>query len=517
MFSLCYFIAECLAEANQPNRSRYSAGERRTPLSLGSTGMQIGSSSSLKPQLRFVHVVSIIIGSMIGSGVFKKAAPMAALLGSAPWMLGVWLFAGVISLFGALSLAEIVSMMPQTGGQYRYYRILYGDAFAFVSGWSIFSVIQSGSIAAIAYVFSDYANSIVSLPLLPQSLVDSWTFYLPLLGKIAVLDAIGTKLVSCTVIAILTIVNIRGVRTGGRVATIFSTLKILSLVAIVILCFTSSYGSASHFHAESLQLPAGLGLMGALSLALSKAFWAYDGWGSIAYVGGEIQNPQRSVPRALFLGVFTVIVLYLLVNAAYIFILPIHEMAQSSLVAADVVIRVIGPLGASFIAAAVMISTLGACNGTVLNSARVYYAMAKDGLFFPSMGTVHPRYATPARSLIVQALWSCVLVLSGSFETLTDMLIFVSWIYYGMSAYGVIKLRRTHPDLPRPYRVWGYPYVPVAFIAVSIVFVVLIVKGEVESYMAGSAQTIPSLSGLVICATGLPLYWWFTKRGSRTP
>ncbi len=472
----------------------------------------MSDSTSLRKQLTFTHVCAIIMGTMIGSGIFKKAAPMAALVGSPELLLGVWIFAGLVTLFGALSLAEVAAMMPETGGHYKYYQRMYGNAFAFISGWSVFAVIQSGSIAAIAYVFSDYTNSVFPLGQCSPELVQQWSLHLPLLGTISVLDNIGCKALSCAVIVSLSYVNIRGVENGGKVSTVFSSLKVLALLAIIALCFSSPGGSVQNFQSSSLTTPSGFALMAALSLALSKAFWAYDGWGSISYVGGEIRDAQKTLPRALFLSVVSVIILYVAINSAYIYILPMSEMAQSSLVAADVCKKVMGSAGASFIALAVMISTLGATNGTILNSARVYFAMAKDRLFFPSMASVHPRFATPHISLIVQALWSCVLVLSGSFETLTDMLIFVSWIYYAMSAYGVFVLRRKMPDAPRPYRVWAYPYVPIVFILVATAFVGSTLWADIYAFQQGSSASIPSLNGLFLSLSGAPLYWYFVRK-----
>ncbi len=458
--------------------------------------------------------IAIIVGSMIGSGIFRKAAPMASLLGSEWLVLLVWLGAGIITLFGALTLAEITAMMPTTGGQYRYYRLMYGDAFAFVSGWSIFSVIQSGSIASIAYVFSDYLNSMTPLLQLDPQIVNQWSCTLPGLGVLRPFENLGVKLVSCALIVGLTSLNVRGVKSGAGVASVLSTIKVLSLVAIVIICASMGSQTQNSAQISHISTPTGLALLSALPLALSKAFWAYDGWGSIGYIGGEIRDPQRTLPRALLVGVSLVIVLYMAINFSYMSVLSMDEIAHSNLVAADVMTRVLGPSGAALIAIAVMISTLGATNGTILNSARVYFAMAQDGLFFSSMAKVHERYRTPAVSLRVQAVWSCILVMSGSFETLTDMLIFVSWIYYAMTAYGVFVLRRSMPDQPRPYKVWAYPFVPIIFIAVAAAFVVLTIRGEWELFQADSSRGLPSLNGLAICLSGLPVYWWFKRRQS---
>lgn len=448
---------------------------------------------------------------------------MAALLGTAELIHLVWILAGLITLCGALSVAEITAMMPQSGGQYRYYRTMYGDTFAFLSGWSIFTVIQTGSIAAIAYVFSDYANSITPLLTLPGSIVQSTSFTLPLFGTVSILDALGVKILTCSLIILLTLVNIRGVQFGGGVSAVLTVLKVCAVIAIIIagLSATSatvaiSTTTTSLPSISTIAVPTGWALIAAITLAMSKAFWAYDGWGSIAYIGDEVRDAQRTLPRAIISGVLVVIALYVAINIAYLHALPVSEIANSRLVAANVVETAIGSGGALFVAIVVMISTLGAVNGTILNSARVYYAMACDGLFFSSLKKIHATYSTPHVSLAAQCLWSCMLVITGTFETLTDMLIFVSWAYYGLSAYGVFVLRKRMPDATRPYKVWGYPYVPAVFVAFSVVFVIATLVGDIEGYMSGRQTSVPSLLGLMITLSGLPLYYFFTRNSDIT-
>ncbi|MFM8437578.1 MAG: APC family permease, partial [Candidatus Kapaibacterium sp.] len=405
--------------------------------------------TSLKARLGVFSTTAIVVGTMIGSGIFKKTAPMAALLGSADLIILVWVVAGLVTLCGALSVAEVTAMMPQSGGQYRFYHHMYGERFAFLSGWSIFTVIQTGSIAAIAYVFSDYANSIVPLPALPASLVQSASVSLPLFGTVSVLDTIGVKLLTCGLIIALTVVNVRGVHFGGGISSVLTVLKIAAVLTIIIAGLLASgvtpgTGAAGvpPVRPSPIIVPTGWSLLIALTFAMSKAFWAYDGWGSIAYIGDEVREARRTLPIAIIAGVTLVVAVYVAINLAYLHALPVDVIARSTLVAADVMIAAIGSGGALFVAIVVMVSTLGAVNGTILNSARVYYAMACDGLFFASLKRVHPRHATPHVSLYTQCAWSCVLVVTGTFETLTDMLIFVSWIYYGMSALGVFILRR---------------------------------------------------------------------------
>lgn len=470
------------------------------------------TSASLQARLGLFSTTAIVVGTMIGSGIFKKTAPMAAALGSPELIIGTWIAAGLITLCGALSVAEVTAMMPQSGGQYRFYQHMYGRAFAFVSGWAIFTVIQTGSIAAIAYVFSHYVNSVVPLVTVPPDVVNATSLSIPVFGTISVLDSLGIKALTCGLIVLLTLVNVRGVVFGGSLSGVFTVLKVLAVVAIIACGLLATSPAAAAHDTIPISVPAGIALVPAIMLAMSKAFWAYDGWGSIAYIGDEVRDAQRTLPRAIIMGVSMVIVLYVLINMAYLHALPVQNIAASSLVAADVMVQAVGAHGAMFVAVVVMVSTLGAVNGTILNSARVYYAMACDGLFFSSMRKVHPRFNTPSASLYVQCLWSCLLVVTGTFETLTDMLIFVSWIFYGMSAYGVFVLRRTMPNAVRPYKVWGYPVVPIVFIAFSAVFLVITVGSEVSAYANGTQPSIPSVTGVLITLTGIPFYLMFKRR-----
>jgi APA family basic amino acid/polyamine antiporter len=247
-------------------------------------------------------------------------------------------------------------------------------------------------------------------------------------------------------------------------------------------------------------------------LAMSGAFWAYDGWINITYVAGEIKEPQRTIPRALFLGTAIVITVYVLTNLAYLYVLPIDVMAQSKLVAADVAEKFFRGYGGAFVSAAVMISTFGTANGTILSSARVYYAMAKERLFFQKMESVHPRYRTPGPSLFLQGMWASLLTLSGTFDQLTDQLIFVAWIFYALSAIGVFILRRKMADVPRPYRVWGYPYVPTIFVAFAALYIFHTLYSDVTSFARGETALINSVMGLVYVVIGIPGYIFWNRK-----
>ncbi|RPI67196.1 MAG: amino acid permease [Ignavibacteriae bacterium] len=461
----------------------------------------------------------LVIGSVVGSGIFKNPASMAALVGSPELLLAVWVGAGLVTLFGALTIAEIASIIPATGGQYEYFRVIYGDLMAFVYGWSLFFVIQTGSIASITYVFSYYLDSIVPLWNLPEETWRSFAIPLPF-GVIYPLQEIGVKLVTAGVIILLTSINMLGVKEGGRIQNLLTVSKILAILVLVGAAFFFGQGSVAHFTTSSSTIaPAGMALVLAIVLTMNKALWAYDGWNTVTAVAGETHEPQKTIPRALMLGSLSILTIYIIINLAYLYILDIDALAQSSSVAADVARIAVGPWGLTFVAISVMISTMGTSNGTILQSARVFFAMAKDGFFFRGLSGVHPRFHTPARALFWQGAWACLLVFSGTFDMLTEMLIFVSWAFYGLAAYGVFILRKRLPEAPRPYRVWGYPLVPVTFVAFAAVFLVFSLFSDYQNYVDGHARgedpILNSVYGVVIILSGLPFYWWFRKKGSR--
>jgi len=471
--------------------------------------------SELAQRLGLLTAVSIVVGSMIGSGIFLKPASMAAKLGCPGLIVIVWILAGFMTLFGALTNAEIAGMIYAPGGQYIFFRKIYNDFIGFIYGWAVFLVIQTGSIASIAVAFGKYFGYFFPLPHLSAPF-EMYTIHIPYVGDVLPLADIGVKLTAIVVILFLTTVNYFGVVFGGFVQNLFTTLKLLAIGFIVILGFTFGQGSATHFiplfdglRTGLWATTAGTGIIGALTLSMADAFWAYDGWNNVTYVAGEIRNPQRNVPRALATGVLIVIAVYVITNLAYLYVLPISKMATSQLVAADVAEAFLGKHGGAFIAAAVLISTFGTVNGTTLASARVYYAMAKDRLFFRKLADVHPQYRTPGPSLIVQGLWASLLTLTGTFDQLTTYVIFASWVFYAMGAAGVFILRKKMPNAPRPYRVWGYPYVPVIFIIFAIVFVIITLKEDPRD----------SLLGLILIALGIPgyLFWKHRQRANSTP
>jgi len=464
----------------------------------------------------------IVVGAVIGSGIFRKPGVMAGDLtayglGMPELLLGVWILAGVITFFGALTNAEIAGMIPETGGQYVYFNRMYGPFSAYIYGWAVFVVIQTGSITSIAYVFAEYFTQFVALPDISGPAA-AFSIHLPFIGDIRPLAESGVKMVAALLIILLTTINYLGVKFGGIVQNIFTVSKIAAILVLVVLAFTlPEVGSGANLFSHGTTVATGGALAVALAIAaaLQGAFWAYDGWNNVTYIAGEVKTPQRNIPRALMLGMGIIILVYLLINLAYIYVLPVDQMAQSKLVAADVADRFFSG-GGRWIAAAVMISTFGTTNGTILASARVYFSMARHNVFPRFLGNAHPRHHTPAASLVVQCAWSVLLLFSGTFDTLTDTLIFISWIFYAAGAYGIFVLRRREPDTPRPYRVPGYPVVPWIFIIFALAYLVLTVYGDIMNYQAavaaGEPAIINSAFGLFLVLIGVPFYFYFRWR-----
>jgi len=473
-------------------------------------------SAGLLPSLGLFTTIMMVVGGVIGSGIFRKPGVMAAQVGSPELLLGVWVLAGLLTLFGALTNAEIASLIPETGGQYVYFERMYGPFFAFLYGWATFAVMQCGSIAAVAYVFAEYATEFVKLPESPAGLA-AWSLHVPFVGDVSPLKEIGVKGLAAALIVLLTAVNYLGVRFGGLVQNIFTVAKVAAMLLLALGAFLLPTGGAvanlttpsTHIHLTGLALIAGI------AAALQGAFWTYDGWNKLTYIAGEVKQPQRNIPLGLLWGMLIVTATYLLMNVAYAYVLPIDQMARSKLVAADVAERCFTG-GGRCIAAAVMISTFGIANSIILASARVYFSMARRNVFPRRLGQVHPRFHTPAASLVVQGIWSALLLCSGTFDTLTDTLIFVSWAFYAVGAYGVFVLRRKQPDAPRPYKVPGYPLVPWLFILFALLYLVFTVYNDVAGYhtavAAGKPGLINSALGTVLVLIGAPIYFFYRAR-----
>jgi APA family basic amino acid/polyamine antiporter len=453
--------------------------------------------------------VAIIVGGVIGSGIFMKPALMASQLGSPLLLLSVWVVAGTVTLAGAMSNAELAAMYPETGGSYVYFRKVYGEGFAFLYGWSAFAVFNTAGTASIAYVFAHYATAFMELPQLPVETVNAVVVHLPGIGTIKPLESIGVKALTILVLIALTVLNYFSAGMGGAVQRSLTALKAAAIGLLIIgLLFGGSAIPDHGMLARTADAPAGWALVAAYVAALGGAFWAYDGWNNITFIAGEVKDPQRNIPRGLFRGLCFCVVIYVLVNIAYLHVLPIQAMAGSTLVASDAAKVVWGALGGGIVATLVMLSTLGATSANVLATARVTYATAADHAPFAWAGNVRAGSDTPGNALMLNLIWMIVLVFSGSFDMLTDMLIFVSWFFYGALALAMMILRRREPDAPRPYRVPGYPWVPGLFVLFTAAFLVITLWSDVTNYMEGHTVLINSLLGVLITCSGIPLYYW---------
>ncbi len=471
------------------------------------------SKAKLVPSLGLWTCVSLVAGGVIGSGIFMKPAVMASQLGSPELLLLVWVGAGIITLFGALSNCEIAAMMPETGGQFIFFKAMYGDFFAFLYGWAAFAVFNTAGNASIAYVLGTYIEYFIALPRFDADIEKSISLTIPFIGMIFPLQNFGVKSATILIVALLIFINHRSTRSGGNVQVIFTFLKIMAITIIVVGLLFSGEGHLSNLIEDSNVItPQGWGFIAAIVAATSGAFWGYDGWNNITFVAGEIKDPQRNIPKGLLLGLSVCIVTYGMITVAYEYVLPIDTLANSTMVASDAATLVLGTAGGGIIALMVIISTFGATNANILATARVTFAMAQDKQFFAFAGKVHPRFQTPSNALWLQGVWTSILVISGSFDMLTDMLIFVSWFFYGMSALGVFVLRRSMPERERPYKVWGYPVVPAIFVGFSFFFLLATLMNDIFLYQSGKSTMINSLLGVLLTAMGIPLYWYFKSR-----
>jgi basic amino acid/polyamine antiporter, APA family len=471
--------------------------ERQDATALtGVAASRRASGPSLLRVLGVWSAISIVIGTVIGSGVFLVPSTMIQHVGSVRNLFIVWIVAGVLSLFGALTYAELAAALPEAGGEYVYLSEAYGPFWGFLYGWTQFWVAKSGSIATLAAGFYTYLT--VFVPVLSATVC---TVPLHVGPGGSLLEIHYGQLIAIALILILAGVNYVGVRSGGNVQVFVTVVKMLLIAGVVLTGLFSGRGDFSHFTMSITSV----GGMPGFFAAMVSALWAYDGWNNVSMVSSEIREPQRNLPRALILGTSAVIATYLALNLAYFYVLTPAQVGMSHRVAGDMMLSLYGNAASRAVAVAVMISIFAALNGSILSGARVPYAMARDGLFFRFAAPVHPKYKTPGHAMILLCLWSCIVVLSGWFEDLYNFVIFGSWILYLMTALSVIVLRRKRPDLPRPYRVIGYPVVPVLFTGVAALLLV------------STLQTRPreSLMGLGLMALGVPFYFFWKRRTGR--
>ncbi|TBR20417.1 MAG: amino acid permease [Chitinophagaceae bacterium] len=474
------------------------------------------SANQLERKFGLLTCVSIVVGAVIGSSIFMKPATMATQVGSPEILLLVWVVAGIVSLFGGMINAEIGTILPNTGGQFVYFKHMYGDFAAFIYGWSSFIVINTAALAAIAFVFAQYAEVFIQLPRLTPELEQSIQLTIPGIGKLYLLENLGVKSLAIILIVLITTVNYFSLRLGGKVQVISTFLKVGVLLFLIGTIFFSGKGQVQNFFYDSKEISLSLwGTIAGFVAATSGALAAYDGWNNLGFIAGEIKNPAKNIPRGLFIGLVICILLYILTNQAYLYMTPIDEMKQSSLVAADALSKTLGVAGGGLIALMVMISTMGAANGNALPCARVTFAMGEQKLFSSWTGKVHPRYKTPGNALWLQCIWTCMFVISGSFEMLTDMFVFVTWIFYGFGAYGLFVLRKKMPDAHREYKTWGYPVVPIIFILFAAFYFVVTLFTEITNYYSGKTEFINSIYGIVLMLTGVPVYWFYKRKKNK--
>ena len=433
-------------------------------------------SGDLRRQLGVFDASSIVVGTVIGAGIFLVPSIMARRLPSVTGILTVWAVGGILSYFGALAYAELGAMFPATGGQYVFLREAFGKPVAFLCGWTLFLVVLPGQIAALAVGFATYLGSFVPLGV--------W----------------AGRFVAVGLIAIFTLVNYRGLKLGATVQNVLTVLKLAGIAVLVAAAFLSRQPSHLDFTLTSADLSPR-----AFGLALSAALVAYDGWNNLSFVNGEIRNTKQTIPRALGMGVAACALVYVLVTAAYLRVLPVDAVAGSSRVGTEVAARVLGSGGLVFVTIAILISILGSTNGNVLAAPRLYFAQAQDGLFFSRFATVHPRFQTPSFSILMQGIWASMLALTGSYELIVSYAIFCAWCFYLLVVAGLMILRRQRPELPRPYHMWGYPFTALAFVGATVWFL-----GNSLRW-----NPIPSFSGLILLVLGIPVYYLWRGWTSR--
>lgn len=450
--------------------------------------------------------IIIVMSAIIGSGVFKKVAPMSEVL-HYPWMVVLaWVLAGIIILFGVFSIAELGTMFPRSGGPFAWLEEVYGKLVSFLYGWSCFTVIQTAAISSVAFVFAGALASFVPLPQLPAHIAS-----INILG-LTPFSNFGGKLIASLLIIGLTVVNIRGTKKGGHVSLVFTFLITLAILTIVCLAFGSKTGSMATFETVgSLLPPEGFSILTfimAMFIAMRHAFWGYEGWVALGFIGEELHHPKKNLPRAMIIGITLIILLYALLNAAYLYVMPIDEMLaavnvnENTIAAVVVVDKLVGDVGVYVVSGMILISTFGCTNATILLSSRIYYAMAGNGLFFKKAARCHPKRNTPVGALTYQGIWGVILVFSGSFDMLTDLLIIAAFVFYGLIVLGVVILRYRKPALPRPYKTWGYPVVPWVF----LVFCgTLLIVSLIES-------PVKSLIGFCLIFSGLPFFYYWRKQ-----
>jgi basic amino acid/polyamine antiporter, APA family len=419
--------------------------------------------------------VALVIGITIGSGIFRSPAGLARLVPNAALLLGLWMAGGLVTLSGALSLSELAAALPESGGFYAYLRECWGRQTAFLFGWAELTLIRASALGGIAIVFGEY--------LLRSLGVDPST------------HSLAARALATGAIAFASIANILGANVGAMVVNVSTLAKFSALGAVIVasLLLGGRHGASfTHLTAATHATVTA----GNLGLALVSVLWAYDGFGDLSLVGGEVKDPQRNLPRAIIGGTLAIMAIYILANLAYLYMMPVDAMGRSPLVAADTMMAIFGRAGVVVVSVSVMISSFSSLNGTMLAAPRIFLAMADDGLLFSAMARIHPRYRTPYGAILLAGLLGTTLVLSRTFEALTSTFVLAIWPFYALSVAGIFRLRRLRPDLARPYRVPGYPVVPAIFI------------GSVSWFVVNAIITdpVPTVTTFALILAGIPVY-----------
>jgi APA family basic amino acid/polyamine antiporter len=438
--------------------------------------------------------MAIVVGTIIGSGIFLVPTEMMAAVGSSGLVYLAWIVGGLLSLFGAMTYAELGSMMPYAGGEYVYLRGAYGDRTSFLYMWTWFAVAKPASIASVTSGLARTLGIFAVFHWLDTAAIGS--------GHYAVM---WSQLFAIAMTWLITGLNYLGIKKAGDFQVVFTVLKAVLILVVVGFCFGSSLGSWGNFSTSVAPVPGG---MTGFMIALIATLWAYDGWNDLTMVAGEVKNPEKNLPFALIGGLFVVGALFMATNAAIQYILPAVQIAASPRPAVAALSVVAGPAGAALVAAGMALSIFVTLNGTIMSGARIPFAAARDGLFFPQFATIHPRFKSPSVSLVIQGLLSTVLLLAlGRFQQLFELAVFAEWLFYMLTATTVFIYRRRHPEMARPYRVWGYPVLPAVFVLSAAVVLYSSFAGNLRGSLIGS--------GLILL--GLPLYEWIRRRYAKAP
>ncbi|MEO8412464.1 MAG: amino acid permease [Ginsengibacter sp.] len=445
--------------------------------------------------------ILIVASTIIGSGVFKKIAPMSMVLMNKEYILLAWALAGIISIFGAFTMAGMATMTTESGGIYEYLRLSFGNLFSFLYGWASFLVIGSGGNAAIAYIFSQSVNSVVPLhdPLHQWQDISIGHFLFPF-------ESSGIKILAIAAIILLTWINILGAKKGGYLNNVVTAAKIIGILILIIMGL-SFHGLPRHENIIHEVTHTNTSIFSAIIVAMLSAFWAYDGWYCIGFLSGEIKNPQKNIPLSIITGIGISMVLYLLLNDAFMNVMPVSSLSkinENDIAGVEVAKVLSGNTGATFISILIAVSTFGTLNATVIAYPRLYYRMAQEK-FFPKKATfVHPRYRTPYIALIYSGIWSCVMVISGTFDILTNMLILVEFFFFALLGWGLIKMKRQGKINAK---LIAYPLSPIILILFSLG---LIINTCIQ-------LPVQSIAGLVFTLSGIPVYYYYKKKNAAVP